>query len=394
MDLALKNRKQAKSSLKKHRQTRTSQKASGRVLSTARAGEAETLSDIMSSYSGALLDRKAKADHVAETKLTVVITHYNYSNVVGTAIESVLNQTHKNIELLIIDDASDQRHFRQLSKIVAAADDRRIQLIRLAENAGQTAAMLMALDKSDSDFIAYLDPDDYYEPDFAATMLRAHFNPRKPASVAACEMGLYRIGGGKVALSQTDFLERTVSEGRYDEVKWNLENFGYSHFYPAVNTGWLWSATSSLMFRRDALEFLRHSGSSEPALRKICGDGLLVYGAHMLGGTLFVHETLSWRGMHAGNAVLPMRFLGGGQQMQRQVWVDAAAKDFFYTNYDKLLRFVIKTLLSNGAADYFQPSQLGEVISTHLNSKELSNLCAEDENVRALMWKYGSNTRT
>lgn len=394
MDIALKSRKHSKSSLKKIRQARAERKPSGRRSAAAHAGKGATLSDIMSSFDDTLLDRKAKVDHVAETKLTVVITHHNYSHVVGTAIDSVLSQTHKNIELLIIDDASDQRHVRQLSKIVSVADDRRIQLIRLTENVGQTAAMLMALDRCDSDFIAYLDPDDYYAPDFARTMLKAHFNPRKPASVAACEMGLYRIGGGKVSLTQTDFLERAVNEGRYDEVKWNLENFGYSHFYPAVNTGWLWSATSSLMFRRDALEFLRHSGSSEPALRRICGDGLLVYGAHMLGGTLFVHETLSWRGMHAGNAVLPMRFLGGGQQMQKQVWTDAAAKDFFYTNYDRLLRFVIKTLLSNGAADYFQPSQLGEVISTHLNSKELSSLCAEDENVRSLMWKFGSNTRT
>jgi glycosyltransferase involved in cell wall biosynthesis len=394
MDLALKSRKQSKSSLKKLRQAKTAQKPSGRGSPAARAGKSATLVDIMSSYGGALLHQSEKADHVAETKLTVVITHHNYSHVVGTAIDSVLVQTHKNIELLIIDDASDQRHYRQLAEIVAAADDRRIQLIRLTENVGQTAAMLMALDKCASDFIAYLDPDDYYEPNFAEAMLRAHLNPRKPASVAACEMGLYRIGGGKVALSQTEFLERALSYGRYDEVKWNLENFGYSQFYPAINTGWLWAATSSLMFRRDALEFLRHSGSSEPAMRRICGDGLLAYGAHMLGGTLFVHETLSWRGMHAGNAVLPMRFLGGGQQMQRQVWADAVAKDFYYTNVGKLLSFIVKTILSNGAAEYFQPSQLGEVISTHLNSKELSNLCAEDENVRALMWKYGSNTRT
>ncbi|MCA3572334.1 MAG: hypothetical protein IOC86_00345, partial [Aestuariivirga sp.] len=78
----------------------------------------------------------------------------------------------------------------------------------------------------------------------------------------------------------------------------------------------------------------------------------------------------------------------------KQIWADPVAKEFFYTNYEGLLKFAIKTLVGNGAPDYFQPSQLGEVIATHLNSKELSVLCQEDEAVRSLMWKFGSNART
>ena len=331
------------------------------------------------------------SDHAKEISLAVIITHHNYAHVVKRAIDSVLCQTHEAIELVIVDDASDEANFRQLRKIVEAAADPRIRLVRLAKNVGQTAAMLIGLDKTSSDFVAYLDPDDFYEPTFAELMLRAHLNPRMAAPLVACEMGLYKVGGGKVASSQTGFVDRMVTEGRLDDVKWSYANFGFSHYFPAVSTGWFWAATSSLVFRRDALEFLRVKGPMEPGLRKICGDGFLVYGAHMLGGTLFVHETLSWRGIHSANAVLPSRFLGGTQTMTKPAWSDTAAKDFFLTNHEKARAFVIRTLLRNGAAEYFQPSQLGEVVSTHLNSKELSQLCQDDEHVRKLMWRYGSN---
>jgi glycosyltransferase involved in cell wall biosynthesis len=329
-----------------------------------------------------------------DVKLSVVITHYNYTDVVGRAIASVLAQTHPRLELIIVDDASAESHYIKLKKIIADADDRRIRLIRLKENMGQFSAMLVGLKESEAEFISYLDPDDYLDPEFAEKMLTAHLNPRVSAPLAACEMGLYKVARGPVALSQTGFCDKMVNEGRYEEVNWSLRTFGYSHYFPPVNTGWLWAATSSLMFRRDALEFLKPTGPVEPALRRICGDGLLAYGAHMLGGTLFVHETLSWRGIHTENAVLPSRFLGSGQQFQKQVWADPVAKEFFYTNYDRLLKFAIKTLVGNGAPEYFQPSQLGEVIATHLNSKELSVLCQEDEAVRSLMWKFGSNART
>ena len=362
--------------------------------SPVKARRRKRLPEALLSIEGLADGGACREDRVENVKLSVIITHHNYSEVVGRAIDSVLTQSHQRLELVIVDDASEASHRRRLERIVAAAGDRRLKLVSLKANVGQTAAMLIGLDQTDADFVCYLDPDDYYAPDFAEKMLRAHLNPRKPASVTACEMGLYKVGGGIVSLSQTGFIDKVTSEGRFEEIQWSLAKFGYSQYFPAMSTGWIWAATSSMVFRRDALEFLRLKGPMEPALRRICGDGYLVYGAHMLGGTLFVHETLSWRGIHSGNAVLPPRYLGGGQQMQKQVWADATAKDFFYTNYDKLLRFVIKTIVNNGAADYFQPSQLGEVISTHLNSRELSQLCAEDEAVRNLMWKYGSNART
>jgi hypothetical protein len=54
----------------------------------------------------------------------------------------------------------------------------------------------------------------------------------------------------------------------------------------------------------------------------------------------------------------------------------------------------VRTPVENGAADYLQPSQLGEVITAHLSRKEMSALCQEEKSVRELMWKFGSNART
>lgn len=95
-----------------------------------------------------------------EPQITVLMTVYNGSPFLRTAINSILDQTYRSFRFLIVDDAStdDSR------EIVQAYDDPRIQHHCLEKNIGQTAALNVGLHLATTPWIARMDADDYSAP--------------------------------------------------------------------------------------------------------------------------------------------------------------------------------------------------------------------------------------
>jgi succinoglycan biosynthesis protein ExoO len=118
------------------------------------------------------------ADHFAKVcmpesdcRVTVVIPLYNSVTTLPRAVQSVLRQTLRDCEVLIIDDAS-----KDTSLTTARAfgeTDPRIRVIALAENGGKSHAMNIALAQARGAWIAVLDADDWYEPARLATLIEA-----------------------------------------------------------------------------------------------------------------------------------------------------------------------------------------------------------------------------
>ena len=94
-------------------------------------------------------------------KVSVVIPSYNSSSYINKAIESVLNQTYGNLEVIVADDASTDDTCTVVQKIT----DPRVKLIRRKENGGAAAARNSAIDAATGRYIAFLDSDDYWLPD-------------------------------------------------------------------------------------------------------------------------------------------------------------------------------------------------------------------------------------
>lgn len=98
---------------------------------------------------------------IANTPLvSVVIPTYNREHCLGRAVESVLNQSYSNIELLIVDDGSDDG----TEALVASWKDDRICYIRQV-NQGAPAARNNGVRNAQGEFIAFQDSDDCWYPD-------------------------------------------------------------------------------------------------------------------------------------------------------------------------------------------------------------------------------------
>lgn len=101
--------------------------------------------------------------------ITVIMPAYNSVQYIEKAIKSVLNQTYSRLELLIIDDGSNDGT-REIINQQRQIDDR-IHLICL-DNQGSGAARNEGLRRANGEYIAFIDADDYYDQNFLLQGMR------------------------------------------------------------------------------------------------------------------------------------------------------------------------------------------------------------------------------
>lgn len=98
-----------------------------------------------------------------EPLVSIITPAYNAARFIGETIESVLAQTYKNWEMIIVDDCStdDTREIVQSYQ----EKDSRIKLFTLDKNSGSGVARNKAMDEAKGRFIAFLDSDDLWYPE-------------------------------------------------------------------------------------------------------------------------------------------------------------------------------------------------------------------------------------
>jgi glycosyltransferase involved in cell wall biosynthesis len=105
--------------------------------------------------------------------VSVLITCYNYARYVGRAIESVLNQSYRAVEVVVCDDGSTDNSADVIQRYVGS--DQRVTVVRQA-NAGQPAAHGAAYRHSRGDILCILDADDTFAPHKVDTLVRCFRN--------------------------------------------------------------------------------------------------------------------------------------------------------------------------------------------------------------------------
>ena len=91
-------------------------------------------------------------------KVSVIIPVYNSSKHLEECIKSVVNQTYKNLEIIIVNDASTDESL----SIINSFNDKRIKVINLDKNLGVAIARNKGIEVSTGSLICFLDSDDYW----------------------------------------------------------------------------------------------------------------------------------------------------------------------------------------------------------------------------------------
>lgn len=104
-------------------------------------------------------------------KLSVIIPVYNVEQYLARCLDTVLSQSYRNIEVILIDDCSKDDSLVICNKY--ASQDNRIKVLCNENNAGVSATRNNGLDNMTGDYVCFIDSDDYIMPGMFSEMIRS-----------------------------------------------------------------------------------------------------------------------------------------------------------------------------------------------------------------------------
>lgn len=111
---------------------------------------------------------KEVKNNLQNIKVSVIIPFYNRIPSVCNAVESVLEQTHKNFEIILVNDGSTD-NMDDLVSLIKKNDN--IRLIELEKNCGPAKARNIGMENSSGEYVAFLDSDDLFVKEKIETQL-------------------------------------------------------------------------------------------------------------------------------------------------------------------------------------------------------------------------------
>lgn len=159
-------------------------------------------------------------------KISVIVAVYNTEKYLDRCIESLLNQTYKNIELVIVEDCSTDSSRKLLKKYKG---NKNVKVFYNRENRGLSYSRNYGLKKSTGDFIGYIDSDDYVEPDYYEKLMSSIKDNK--SDIAICDI--------KLVDEQTNKIQRCKCYANDFDV------------YSVVNNGFAASACNKLFKRKN-----------------------------------------------------------------------------------------------------------------------------------------------
>jgi len=133
--------------------------------------------------------------------ISVIVPVYNVEEFLPRCIESIICQTHENLEIILVDDGSPDKSGDICDDY--AKRDNRIHVIH-QKNAGVCTARNAGLDVAQGEWVSFIDSDDWIEPDMYERLLEAAAQNNK--MVARCNFIQYRS-----EYMQREFIRKTIS---------------------------------------------------------------------------------------------------------------------------------------------------------------------------------------
>lgn len=159
--------------------------------------------------------------------ISVIIPVYGVEKYISQCLESVINQTYKNLEIIVVNDGTKDRS-AEIAKEYAAKDSR--MKVYDFENGGVSLARNRGVELANGEYIAYLDSDDWVDKKFYAVLLKA-------AMVNDADMV-------KCGFIETDCRSKDIVSFDSDAVELNENNKCFEHYFDGV----LWTVPPNALY--------------------------------------------------------------------------------------------------------------------------------------------------
>ena len=151
-------------------------------------------------------------------KISIIIPTFNRGNLIGNSIKSVLNQTYKNFEVIVVDDGSTDNTKEEINKI----EDKRVRYIKLEKNAGGSNARNIGINNANGKYISFQDSDDIFYPSKLEEQIQNLIN--KNSNLDFCKIKVifnssysqfYPNSRQEKSIRQGDIFNELISKGNF-----------------------------------------------------------------------------------------------------------------------------------------------------------------------------------
>ncbi len=205
--------------------------------------------------------------------VSVIVPVYNVSKYLDQCIGSLLKQSYKDQEIILVNDGSTDKSFLICEEY--RKKDPRIRLIS-QENAGLSAARNRGIEAAGGDYLCFLDSDDWLEENFLERMVSVH--EETGSDVTICNYKAFDEEKSVVYVYQS-FEEKYVKE--FTPSEWFRNIYGNGDFSTNFVVAW------GKLYNRSLFENIRYP------LGKIAEDDYTTYFAYLLSEKIaYIHEPL------------------------------------------------------------------------------------------------------
>lgn len=151
-------------------------------------------------------------------KISVIVPIYKVEDYLPQCIDSIINQTYNNLEIILVDDGSPDKCPQICDEY--AEKDNRIKVIH-KENGGLSSARNAGLDIATGDYIAFVDSDDYLDVSMYQSLMEV--TKKYGVDVAVCDF--FELNGKKINTKSTETQKVSIIETPNDIFSHLLEPF-------------------------------------------------------------------------------------------------------------------------------------------------------------------------
>lgn len=160
--------------------------------------------------------------------ISVIVPVYKVEEYLNKCIDSIINQTYYNLEIILVDDGSPDR-CGEICDTYANKDNRVVVIHK--KNGGLSGARNAGLDAANGNYIGFVDSDDWIELDMYEKMLEAI--QRKDADIAVCKFNVVRTSSGdsgvndennskiELLIGSSEALKIMYSQEPFDAAAWD-----------------------------------------------------------------------------------------------------------------------------------------------------------------------------
>ncbi len=289
-------------------------------------------------------------------KISVVIPVYKVEKYLKRCLDSVINQTYKNIEIICIDDGSPDNCPAILDEY--AKKDNRIKVVH-QKNMGLSGARNAGIDLAKGEYIGFVDSDDYIAPDMYEKLYNALI--KEDADISMCNFTkVYEVDYLEVV--KTSFVPAGVYSGK--------EKF---ELLANTNSWWVW-ITWNKLYKKSVFNNIKFPvGEIYEDFAIITDVFLSIHKLTVINDALYFYFQRVGSIMHDINNRSVIQLLHVVRQYERCL--------FFKKNFPELLPFAENDIFS-----YY--NQLRDVIKTK-NLRELTDALKVDKKIKnAYKWSH------